>query len=55
LGRFLDDPRWGQCLEPDGIHLNSEGHRRIHQALASWPALLDWAGLSSLALATPLA
>jgi len=55
LGRFLDDPRWGQCLEPDGIHLNGEGHRRIHQALASWPALLEWAGLASLALATPLA
>jgi lysophospholipase L1-like esterase len=55
LGHFLADPRWGQCLEPDGIHLNAEGHRRIHQALASWPALLDWAGLASLALATPLA
>jgi lysophospholipase L1-like esterase len=55
LGHFLDDPRWGQCLEPDGIHLNGEGHRRIHQALASWPALLEWAGLASLALATPLA
>jgi lysophospholipase L1-like esterase len=55
LGSFLADPRWGQCLEPDGIHLNAEGHRRIHQALASWPALLDWAGLTSLALATPQA
>lgn len=55
LGSFLADPRWTQCLEPDGIHLNAEGHRRIHQALASWPALLDWAGLTSLALATPQA
>ena len=55
LDRFLDDPRWWQCLEPDGIHLNPEGHRRIHQALASWPALLEWAGLRPLAQATPLA
>ncbi|MFN9694776.1 MAG: GDSL-type esterase/lipase family protein [Synechococcaceae cyanobacterium] len=55
LSRFLDDPRWGQCLEPDGIHLNAEGHHRIHQALASWPALLEWAGLESLLLATPVA
>ncbi|MEB3360975.1 MAG: GDSL-type esterase/lipase family protein [Synechococcaceae cyanobacterium] len=55
LDHFLDDPRWWQCLDPDGIHLNAEGHRRIHQALASWPALLEWACLQSLALATPMA
>ncbi|MFN7898862.1 MAG: GDSL-type esterase/lipase family protein [Synechococcaceae cyanobacterium] len=55
LDRFLDDPRWWQCLEPDGIHLNPEGHRRIHQALASWPALLEWAGLKPLVQATPVA
>ena len=55
LDRFLDDPRWWQCLEPDGIHLNSEGHRRVHGALAAWPALQHWAGLKQLALPTPLA
>lgn len=55
LGRFLEDPRWGQCLEPDGLHLNAEGHRRIHQSLANWPALLEWAGLKRLDQATPLA
>ena len=48
------EPGWLRWLEPDGIHLNAEGHFWLHQRLSRWPALLDWAGLQAQGLATPL-
>ena len=48
------EPGWLGWIEPDGIHLNADGHHWIHQRLMHWPALLNWAGLESLTQATPL-
>ena len=42
---LLDDPRWLRWLEPDGLHLNSDGHAELFQRVRRWPALLRWAGL----------
>ena len=48
------EPGWLGWIEPDGIHLNADGHHWIHTRLMHWPALLNWAGLESLTQATPL-
>lgn len=48
------EPGWLGWMEPDGIHLNAEGHHWIHQRLMHWPALLDWAGLEAQQQLTPL-
>ncbi len=55
LASFSDDPAWPNWLCPDGLHLNPEGHRQVYERLRSWPALLEWAGLQPLQVATPLA
>ena len=54
LNSLLADPAWLQWLSPDGIHLNSEGHRQIYERVRHWPALLRWADLKPLQAATPL-
>jgi lysophospholipase L1-like esterase len=53
LESFLDDPRWSHWLEPDGLHLNSEGHGQLYERLSRWQALLRWADLEPIGLATP--
>jgi lysophospholipase L1-like esterase len=55
LPSLLADPRWLQWLDGDGLHLNSEGHRQVYGRVRQWPALLQWAGLEPVSLATPLA
>jgi len=47
------EPGWLGWIEPDGIHLNADGHHWLHQRLAHWPALLRWAGLQPLEQTTP--
>ncbi|MFM7676332.1 MAG: GDSL-type esterase/lipase family protein [Synechococcus sp.] len=54
LDSLLADPRWLQWIEPDGIHLNSEGHRQVLERVGRWPTLLQWAGLEPRLLSTPL-
>ncbi|MFN9621123.1 MAG: GDSL-type esterase/lipase family protein [Synechococcaceae cyanobacterium] len=54
LEEFTADPDWPQWLCDDGLHLNPEGHRRVYEKVRTWPALLGWAGLQPLSLATPL-
>jgi lysophospholipase L1-like esterase len=53
LDPLLADPAWPQWLCPDGLHLNPEGHRQVYERVRSWPALLAWAELRPLRLATP--
>lgn len=53
LEGLLEQPRWLSLLEPDGLHLNSEGHAAVYERLRAWPALLAWAGLEARLLATP--
>lgn len=53
LEALLGDPRWLRWLGPDGLHLNGDGHAEVFQRLRQWPALLQWAGLESQAMATP--
>lgn len=55
VDQLLADPAWPQWLSGDGLHLNSEGHRAVYERVRRWPALLEWAGLQPLLVATPLA
>ena len=50
---LLAEPDWLSWLEPDGIHLNADGHVWMHQRLRQWTALLAWAGLQQLKTLTP--
>ncbi|MEB3172843.1 MAG: GDSL-type esterase/lipase family protein [Cyanobacteriota bacterium] len=52
LESLLADPDWPRWLSNDGLHLNSDGHRQIYERLRHWPALLQWADLEPLGLAT---
>jgi lysophospholipase L1-like esterase len=52
LESLLADPAWLQWLSPDGIHLNSEGHRQVYERVQRWPALLRWANLQPLSAAS---
>jgi lysophospholipase L1-like esterase len=54
LEALMADPAWLQWLGPDGLHLNSEGHRQVFQRVRQWPALLRWADLQPLGVGTPL-
>jgi len=49
---LLADPSWPRWLLDDGIHLNSDGHRQVFERVRQWPALLQWADLQPLGLAT---
>ncbi|MFZ0408813.1 MAG: GDSL-type esterase/lipase family protein [Cyanobium sp.] len=50
---FLADPCWLQRLDSDGVHLSSDGHALVYDKVRHWPALLRWAQLESLELASP--
>lgn len=52
LESLLADPSWPRWLLDDGIHLNSDGHRQVFERVRRWPALLQWADLQPLGLAT---
>ncbi|MFM7239370.1 MAG: GDSL-type esterase/lipase family protein [Cyanobium sp.] len=54
LESLLSDPAWPQWLGPDGLHLNSEGHRQVYKRVRQWPALLQWADLQPISGSTPL-
>jgi len=41
-------------MEPDGLHLNGEGHHFIHQRISTWSALQAWAGLLPYTTTTPV-
>ena len=49
-----EEPDWLSWMEPDGLHLNGEGHHFIHQRISTWSALQTWAGLLPLTTTTPL-
>ena len=46
---FRREPDWLSWMEPDGIHLNADGHRWMQQRLRTWAALLTWAQLTPVA------
>jgi lysophospholipase L1-like esterase len=52
LDSFLLEPHWLRMLCSDGLHLNTEGHALVYERLRHWPALLRWAGLEEMRLAT---
>ena len=54
LEGLLADSDWPLWLNNDGLHLNSEGHRRVFERVRSWPALLNWADLQLRQEPTPL-
>jgi lysophospholipase L1-like esterase len=55
LESLLADPDWPHWLGPDGLHLNSDGHRQVYERVRHWPALLQWGDLQPLHLLTPQA
>ncbi len=42
---MIKEPSWIKWMEPDGIHLNSEGHYWIYQKIIYWKSLLKWADM----------
>jgi len=48
LREMLSEENWLQWIEPDGIHLNSDGHFWVYQKIMRWDALLKWAHLEKL-------
>ena len=54
LDQLLAEPDWLQWISPDGLHLNSAGHRQVYERVHRWPALLQWADLQPLSAVTPL-
>ncbi|CAI8158171.1 MAG: GDSL-type esterase/lipase family protein [Prochlorococcus sp.] len=51
---MIAEPCWLSWLEPDGIHLNSDGHQWLHERVKAWSSLLHWAELQPVANITPL-
>lgn len=46
---MLKQASWLSWLEPDGIHLNADGHHWVLQQVERWVALQTWAGFNRLA------
>ncbi|CAI8167511.1 MAG: Uncharacterised protein [Synechococcus sp. CC9902] len=53
-GDMLAEPDWLTWMEPDGIHLNSDGHGWIERKISAWPALMAWAGLEPTLTSVPI-
>ena len=53
-GDMLAEPDWITWMEPDGIHLNSDGHGWIERKISAWPALMAWAGLEPRLTSVPI-
>ena len=53
-GDMLAEPDWLTWMEPDGIHLNSDGHGWIKRKISAWPALMAWAGLEPTLTSVPI-
>ena len=53
-GAMLQEPDWLSWIEPDGLHLNSDGHAWIHRQVSAWTALQSWAGLEANTTSVPL-
>ena len=53
-GDMLAEPDWLTWMEPDGIHLNSDGHGWIESKISAWPALMAWAGLEPTLTSVPI-
>ena len=53
-GDMLAEPDWITWMEPDGIHLNSDGHGWIERKISAWPALMAWAGLEPTLTSVPI-
>ena len=51
---MMNEPYWLSWIEPDGIHLNSEGHNWVFQTIMRWPVLLNWAELKPMQSLTPI-
>ncbi len=40
---LMSNDNWKDWIEPDGIHLNSDGHEWIFKKLGKWKSLVSWA------------
>ncbi len=51
---MCSEPDWISWIEPDGIHLNTDGHYWLYKKVMNWPSLLKWAELNPIENLTPL-
>tara|TARA_Y100001968_G_C19299930_1_gene688515 strand:- start:401 stop:1075 length:675 start_codon:yes stop_codon:yes gene_type:complete len=52
--KLTNQKEWRNFIEPDGIHLNSDGHYWIYKQVKTWKPLLDWSGLEETKTLTPI-
>ncbi len=45
--QMTSNPDWANWITPDGIHLNSKGHKWILNRVITWPSLIKWANIRS--------
>ena len=50
---MISEADWVKWIEPDGIHLNSDGHYWLYKKVMSWHFLQEWAGFPPLENLTP--
>ncbi len=51
---MIKEPELLRWIEPDGIHLNSDGHEWIFSRVLNWDSLLKWANLTKTESVTPI-
>ncbi len=51
---LTDNEKWKEFIEPDGIHLNSNGHSWIFKKVLGWEKLLEWSELETTTTITAL-
>ena len=49
-----EEPNWLTLMEPDGIHLNADGHHWLDQRLCEWAPLQEWAAIAAVNTSTPI-
>ena len=42
---MIKEQYWSTWIEPDGIHLNSNGHKWLYEQVTRWQYLIKWANL----------
>ena len=50
---MINEPDFTNWIEPDGIHLNAEGHRWLFKRIIGWSSFMEWAQLEGTKNLTP--
>lgn len=44
---MIKEQGWPKWIEPDGIHLNSQGHQWIYTQVINWKSFMNWADMKN--------